>query len=577
MSPVVLEHAELGSLKCLHDSSTSITKVLGLPYATIPHRFARSKLCLHPKDHPSSSALYKDPIFDATIPGPSSIQPFGSVSSDASNIPLPTQNLPEDESQSEDCLSLSIYLPPSSFHPNSTSLNPDAKLPVLVFIHGGAFFLGSGNRPYYAPTSLLSHSISRGKEIIYVSINYRLGILGFLYAETNNAAMPPNNGLHDQTRALEWIKQNIRGFGGDTGNVTVLGQSAGGESISLLMHAEEVIEQDLFQRAVVMSGTLVTMPALAPEEHTENFWTQASKAGISTTLADGSQRAVEDVVNDMQDLPVEKIRDLAWVGLPCTSTLLMPFETPTMGMMRRGGPEGWKDAARTRRRSGKGVKAQIVSTTTYDGGISFNMMAKDISRRDHGEAFIHVANDVLGPDLACELCMIYDIENSTADDEALQRICLFESDIGFFFAALAVSSANLVEDTYFQIFDLPNPFDGPLRRMGQFATHTFDITTLVGGYDQSLLPAHYAGVIEKWRDVVLDFVREGTGLCERFGGNGGEGGVVIDEKGVRAVERGKFMDGRRQKLMDLAEKVDEKEGGDILWVDVCRRFLMKAE
>lgn len=577
MPPITLKHTSLGSLKCLHDTSTSLTQVLGLPYATIPHRFARSKLCLTPQDHPSSRIRFKDSVFDATSPGPSSIQPFGSVKSDASNIPLPTSHLPSDEPQSEDCLTLSIHLPPSAFHLNSTTLNTTANLPVLIFIHGGAFFLGSGNRPYYSPASLLLHSLSGGKDVIYVAINYRLGSLGYQHATTSNDSMPPNNGLYDQIRALEWVKAHIGGFGGDVGNISVLGQSAGGESISLLSHAEEVVEKNLFQRAIMFSGTPVTMPALTAEDHTSNFLSQAEKAGVDVKNSDGSERAVEDVVRDMQSLPVDAIRDLAWVGLPCTSTPLLPFPRPTMGMLRTGGPDFWKESAKKRKRTGKGVQAQLVSTTTYDGGISFNMMSRDSSRHSHAADFMKIANDVLGPEHASALCDIYAISESTPDPEALQRICLFESDIGFFFAALAVceAGAHLVPKTYFQIFDLPDPFEGPLRELGEFATHTFDISTLLGGYDESLLPENYAGIIASWRDVVLDFVREGKAPCERFGEKGG--GMVIGKEGVRRVESGEYMAGRRERLMELAEKIDEKEGWDVLWVDVCRRFLMKGE
>ncbi|OAK99021.1 alpha/beta-hydrolase [Phaeosphaeriaceae sp. SRC1lsM3a] len=478
----------------------------------------------------------------------------------ASKIPSSTPHPP-----AHHCLTLSIHLPPSAFHLNSTTLNTTANLPVLIFIHGGAFFLGSGNRPYYSPASLLLHSLSGGKDVIYVAINYRLGSLGYQHATTSNDSMPPNNGLYDQIRALEWVKAHIGGFGGDVGNISVLGQSAGGESISLLSHAEEVVEKNLFQRAIMFSGTPVTMPALTAEDHTSNFLSQAEKAGVDVKNSDGSERAVEDVVRDMQSLPVDAIRDLAWVGLPCTSTPLLPFPRPTM------------ESAKKRKRTGKGVQAQLVSTTTYDGGISFNMMSRDSSRHSHAADFMKIANDVLGPEHASALCDIYAISESTPDPEALQRICLFESDIGFFFAALAVceAGAHLVPKTYFQIFDLPDPFEGPLRELGEFATHTFDISTLLGGYDESLLPENYAGIIASWRDVVLDFVREGKAPCERFGEKGG--GMVIGKEGVRRVESGEYMAGRRERLMELAEKIDEKEGWDVLWVDVCRRFLMKGE
>jgi carboxylesterase type B len=568
MSHITLQHAKLGSLRCLHDPSTSLIKALGIPYATIPQRFARSRICLHPSSHPSSTTRQKNGVFEATSPGPSSIQPFGSVKSDASNIPLPTENMPEDEDQSEDCLNLSIYIPSSALGASHQQFNTSANLPVLVFIHGGAYFLGSGNRPYYSPVSFLQHVLSRSKPFIFVSINYRLGALGFWHAQTGDGAVPPNNGLHDQLLALEWVQENIAGFGGDKGNVTALGQSAGGESLSVLSMSDEVRNKNLFKRAIMLSGTPVTMPAMTPVEHTENFLRQAGQLGIRT-----KDRAVEEIAKEVIEKDVDAIRKLAWVGSPCTQTNLFPFEKPSMGMMRTGGPDAWKGRKAA-------IEAQIVGSTTYDGGISFNMMSKDDSRSEHGKAFEKIATDVLGSSLGAELCRIYGVEAGQDDNDALQKICLFESDIGFFFAALATCQAGLVDKTYFQVFDLPNPFDGPLKEVGEYATHTFDVTTLLGGYDESLLPKGYEDVIASWRDRVLDFVCAGAEPCERYLG-GEEGKVLrVGKEGVREVGRKEYMEsdgGRRRKLAELADRVDKETGWDVLWVDVCRRFLMRGE
>jgi carboxylesterase type B len=565
MSHIVLQHAKLGSLKCIHDTSTSLIKVLGLPYGTISQRFARSQLCDNIQDHPSSQSRYNNGVFDATSTGPSSIQPFGSVKSDASNIPLPTDNLPSDEEQSEDCLNLSIHIPASAINLSDQTFNSNAKLPVVVFIHGGAYFLGSSNRPYYSPISFLSHSISRNTPILFLSINYRLGALGFFHAQTSSADLiPPNNGLYDQILALRWIQSNISGFGGDPSNVTALGQSAGGESISILSHSDVVNDEKLFRRSIMLSGSPVTMPALTPAQHTSNFITQATKLDIPT-----ENRDVDNVAQDVINTDISKIRDLAWVGSPCTLTSLLPFETPTMSMMRSGGPKAWRDKATT-------VEAQIVGTTTYDGGISFNMMSQDASRTAHASAFRKIAHDVLGAQRSARLCRIYGLtSDNMPDPDALQRICLFESDMGFFFAALSVAQARLVHDTYLLVFDLPNPFPGPLKQMGEYATHTFDITTLLGGYDETLVPEGYATVVKQWRDMMLDFVGGGRGICKRYADDGDA--VVVGKEGVSEVRREAYMDGRRREVMELADEVDGDRGWDILWVDVCRRFLMKGE
>jgi carboxylesterase type B len=572
MNPIILYHAKLGSLKCLHDTTTSLTKVLGLPYGTISQRFARSQLCSKVQDHPSSHARYKDNVFDATSPGPSSIQPFGSVKSDASNIPLPTDDMPSDEEQSEDCLNLSIHLPPAAFHNRGEELNTDAKLPVLVFIHGGAYFLGSANRPYYSPVKFMQHACRTDQPVIFVAINYRLGALGFWHAQTEKELVSENNGLHDQILALQWIKKNIGGFGGDASNITTLGQSAGGESLSILSNSIVVKKEKLFKRAIMLSGTPVTMPAMTPNEHTENFLAQAKKLDISIKTPDGKERSTDDIAFDVISAPLDKIRDLAWVGSPCTQTNLLPFDKPSMAMMRNGGPDAWLQNKKL-----PGIEAQIVSTTTYDGGISYNMMSRDPSRSSHAAAFRHIATDVLGPQSGAELCRIYGLEEGMDDPEALTRICLFESDIGFFCAALSVARAHLVPKTYFQIFDLPNPFNGPLSSQGKFATHTFDIATLMGGYDESLLPGDYVEVIADWRTKILAFVRDGSALCGVYSDEDGDGkALIVGREGVREIHGGEYMRGRRQELVDLAGTIDGDKGWDVLWVDVCRRFLMKG-
>ena len=142
---------------------------------------------------------------------------------------------------SEDCLYLNIWVP----------TNPsERKLPVMVWIYGGGFFIGSTSQPLTTGEHLAS------KGIIVVSMGYRLGALGFLAhpeltAESENN-VSGNYGLLDQIAALKWIQQNIEAFGGDPGNVTIFGVSAGGQSVSML--AASPLTKGLFHRAICMSG-----------------------------------------------------------------------------------------------------------------------------------------------------------------------------------------------------------------------------------------------------------------------------------------------------------------------------------
>ncbi|XP_047365688.1 juvenile hormone esterase-like isoform X3 [Vespa velutina] len=118
------------------------------------------------------------------------------------------------------------------------------KLPVMVWIHGGGFYLGSGNDDMYSPDYIIR------KNIILVTFNYRLGVLGFLNLEDEVA--PGNQGLKDQVMALRWIRDNIEVFGGDPQNVTIFGGSAGAASVHYLTISP--LAEGLFHKAIAQSG-----------------------------------------------------------------------------------------------------------------------------------------------------------------------------------------------------------------------------------------------------------------------------------------------------------------------------------
>jgi len=132
----------------------------------------------------------------------------------------------------EDCLNVNVYVPPEG----------GRDLPVMVWIHGGAFIKGSGKK--YRPDYLMDYGV------IVVTLNYRLGALGFLSLET--AESPGNMGLTDQTLALEWVNNNIGHFGGDSSRITLFGQSAG--SFSVAYHLVSPRAAGLFSAAVAQSG-----------------------------------------------------------------------------------------------------------------------------------------------------------------------------------------------------------------------------------------------------------------------------------------------------------------------------------
>ena len=142
--------------------------------------------------------------------------------------------------RSEDCLYLNVQTPACD----------DAKRAVMVWIHGGAFVTGAGSVGTYNG----KYIVPRG-DIVLVTINYRLGAFGFLNLHDASGGKLPGTGaegLADQIAALKWVKQNISAFGGDPGNVTIFGESAGGMSVGALLAAPGA--RGLFHKAIPQSG-----------------------------------------------------------------------------------------------------------------------------------------------------------------------------------------------------------------------------------------------------------------------------------------------------------------------------------
>lgn len=156
----------------------------------------------------------------------------------------------------EDCLYLNVYAP-------KIDLEKNKKLAVMVYIHGGGWEAGYGGYANAAPEYFLEH------DIILVTGNYRLGVLGFLSLE--NEEIPGNFGLKDQTMMLAWVRMNIDKFGGDSNRITIFGNSAGGASVNY--HSIAPMSKGLFQQAILQSGSLM------------NIWSDPARPGLAKMRA----------------------------------------------------------------------------------------------------------------------------------------------------------------------------------------------------------------------------------------------------------------------------------------------------
>ncbi len=228
-----------------------------------------------------------DDELDATAYGPQCPQLFGMLEQALGGSSLPS---------GEDCLRINVFTPGCD----------GAERPVIVWIHGGAFTTGTGSMPWYDGSQL-----ARRGDVVVVTINYRLGALGF--------SGRTNAGLRDQVMALEWVQAQIASFGGDPGNVTLAGESAGGASLVALMAVPAA--EGLFHGAFAMSPSIGQL---------------RSGERADEALAEYLETAGVDSLDELRDAPIERILDAQGTVLrrhpgggltdfsPCDDGVLVP-------------------------------------------------------------------------------------------------------------------------------------------------------------------------------------------------------------------------------------------------------------
>lgn len=219
-------HTRSGIVQGVTDATAKVAAYKGIPYAKPPIGELRWR--------PPVPAPAWEGVRDARKFGHSCLQP---------PYPATSVYFGDIASPSEDCLTLNVWAPSGA-----------KKLPVMVWIHGGALLRGGGSEPLYDGVKMTQQGI------VVVSINYRLGLLGFfahpaLSAESEQR-VSGNYGLLDQIEALRWVRDNIAEFGGDPSKVTIAGESAGGLSVIALLASP--LARDLFSGAIVQSAYMQT-------------------------------------------------------------------------------------------------------------------------------------------------------------------------------------------------------------------------------------------------------------------------------------------------------------------------------
>lgn len=427
------------------------TAFLGVPYAAPPV----GELRWAPPAAPAPWSGERD----ATVHGSAPWQPSGG----------PLDHLVPgmgSDDQSDDCLNLNVWTP-----------STEGSRPVLVWIHGGAFSLGAGSLSVYDGGRLAA-----ANDIVVVTINYRLGALGFLVID--DPTCTPNVGLLDQVAALAWIRDNIATFGGDPENVTIFGESAGGGSVLSLLAMPAAV--GLFQRAIVQSGA--TDLLLDRDRALLVTEALARCAGLDSVDVD-ALRALsgEEIIRAQADAAMELF---GTVGT-------MPFHPCVDGVVL---PQTWLEAAA----SGFDPVPLIIGTTRDEMDLfkSFDPGAGSLTDEGLRSRFAAVGGDVDA---------LIDAYRSVGAQDAPEIWRRANTDIAMWSPAIRIAQAHAEHaPTWMYRFD----WEAASADMG--SPHGVDIpfpfTNIdVGGWDSFVAdPADAMGLASAMQQAWASFARDGV-------------------------------------------------------------------
>ena len=402
-------------------------------------------------------------VRDATAFGPMAMQNQGTMESLFGAPPRP---------MSEDCLTLNVWTPACD----------DAKRPVMVWIHGGAFISGTGATPWYD-----GRSFARD-DVVLVTINYRLGAFGFLHVDGQG-----NNGILDQVAALEWVRDNIAAFGGDPGNVTAFGESAGAMSVGTLLGLPAA--KGLFVKAIPESGAAHhAKPADAADRMTAEF---CAELGVETG---------PDLADRLRAVPAEKLLEAQAAVAARAVAGGLAFTPVVDGVVL---PESPIDAI------GKGQAAgvAVVVGTTRDEFRLFTMLDPSLASFDDERLARRVERFIAEPRRATGLVAHYRQRRPNAT--AAELWTDIGTDVVFRIPAvrLAERQSAIGNDVFMYRFDYSSPaFGGQLG-----ACHALEIPFVFESLDGGGVEMFVGPVTDDMRalaaamhDSWVTFARTGT-------------------------------------------------------------------
>ncbi|KAF5962296.1 triacylglycerol lipase V [Fusarium bulbicola] len=460
-----LNHSQLGDIQGLKLDDRGVVQYLGIQYATVAHRFAS----------PEPKTDYGRKI-DATRRGPTVVRPplacdieFGLIQK--------ALDKPDDRPMSDlDGLTLDITVPEATLNDNN------AKLPVLVFIHGGAFIIGDSGAPHYNMAAIVAYSQSIGKPIIGVAINYRLGVAGFLdSSELRAAGVPPNRGILDQKTAFQWIRRNIGGFSGDPTRITAIGQSAGGSSIMHLLDLD-LRDEALFNRAICLSGNNLAVPSSTEHVTQEAYKAVLQCLGIEPALSSDDQLTALLAISPEDMLS----------KIPMSVPLQPIVETDQLPSFR---------SLETQLPSAQHRPPLMIGSTDFDA-VVFEVLGLFADRHPGlAQGFTRSLMKTIPEEHHARmerLLNLYGIPEAEEDDKARVKILQFGTDLKYF--ATSRHYANFwPSQSWLYYFNESNPWDGPHK--GRSA-HCLDIAYLFLNYNHVMDDSQKKTATDFARDVI---------------------------------------------------------------------------
>jgi len=449
-----------------------INQFRGIKFGTIEKRW----------DYPKMHVYEGGSEVDATNYGPICPQPPTESETHLLQIPpAHRQDRTAFKLDELDCLNLIITAPAKK-----------EKLPVMVWIYGGAYTTGANSFKVYDSTALVTQSIVESSPMIVVNINYRVNFFGFS-AFTEQDGFSGNYGFHDQQLALKWIKDNIEPFGGDPDNVTIVGESAG--SMSVHAQCQSPLAEGLFKRAIMMSGSNHTSPP-APLQY---------------------QKAMHSYLG----LPVDDLTTLQ--NIPADQLIKTLIDKP--GQLYFSPTDDGKFFGP--KWDPEYVPEWCEAIMIGDVGFESVLWARQINALNAEQVKGCLQQEGIDEDLKKKLLQVYSNLDSTSDEAARKAALEYVNDVLFASCIDRVADAfsKKEKSVYRYLFDQGNPFEGPLKGLphhGVDIIYLFANTPLITHEEKELSKEFQSKVIkfvnggEPWGKT-SDNVMYGFGPKEHYG------------------------------------------------------------